>query len=67
MSTSTKPDVRTDTPDRDRSLPEFRRALKDADAKLDALAKELDPEAPWEHPDARALDTITFDEWLRRE
>jgi putrescine oxidase len=43
------------------------RALKDADAKLDALAKELDPEAPWEHPDARALDTITFDEWLRRE
>jgi len=43
------------------------RALKDADAKLDALAKELDPEAPWAHPDARALDTITFDEWLRRE
>jgi putrescine oxidase len=43
------------------------RALKDADAKLDALAKELDPEAPWEHPDARAFDTITFDEWLRRE
>lgn len=43
------------------------RALKEADAKLDALAKELDPEAPWEHPNARALDTITFDEWLRRE
>ncbi len=43
------------------------RALKGADAKLDALAKELDPEAPWAHPDARALDTITFDEWLRRE
>ena len=43
------------------------RALKEADARLDALAKELDPEAPWSHPDARALDTITFDEWLRRE
>ncbi len=43
------------------------RALKEADAKLDALAKELDPEAPWEHPDARELDTITFDEWLRTE
>jgi putrescine oxidase len=41
------------------------RALKEADAKLDALAKQLDPEAPWAHPDARALDTITFDEWLR--
>jgi len=43
------------------------RALKEADAKLDALAKELDPEAPWSHPRARELDTITFDEWLRRE
>jgi putrescine oxidase len=43
------------------------RALKEADAKLDALAKELDPEAPWEHPSARELDTVTFDEWLRRE
>jgi putrescine oxidase len=43
------------------------RALKEADAKLDALAKELDPEAPWAHPDARAFDTITYDEWLRRE
>jgi putrescine oxidase len=43
------------------------RALKEADARLDGLARELDPEAPWEHPDARALDTITFDEWLRSE
>ncbi len=43
------------------------RAYAEADAKLDALAKELDPEAPWEHPDARELDTITFEDWLRRE
>ena len=43
------------------------RALKEGDAKLDALAKELDPDAPWEHPRARELDTITFDEWLRLE
>ena len=43
------------------------RALKEADAKLDALAKELDPEAPWAHPRARELDTITFEEWLRTE
>jgi putrescine oxidase len=43
------------------------RELKKADAKLDALAKELDPEAPWEHPRARELDTVTFDEWLRTE
>lgn len=43
------------------------RALEEADAKLDALAKELDPEEPWEHPRARELDTITYDEWLRTE
>jgi putrescine oxidase len=47
--------------------PSSQRELKEADAKLDALAKELDPEAPWAHPDARALDTMTFDEWLRTE
>jgi putrescine oxidase len=43
------------------------RAYAEADAKLDALAKELDPEAPWAHPEARELDTITFEGWLRRE
>ncbi|HUG64278.1 MAG TPA: FAD-dependent oxidoreductase [Gaiellaceae bacterium] len=43
------------------------RAFEEADAKLDALAKAVDPEAPWEHPRARELDTITFDEWLRTE
>jgi putrescine oxidase len=41
--------------------------LDAGEAKLDALAKELDPDAPWTHPDARALDTITFEEWLRTE
>jgi len=46
---------------------EQERALEEADAKLDALATELDPEEPWEHPRARELDTITFDEWLRTE
>jgi putrescine oxidase len=43
------------------------KALEAGEAKLDALAKELDPEAPWSHPDARTLDTITFEEWLRAE
>jgi putrescine oxidase len=46
---------------------EAERALAEADATLDALSKELDPEAPWAHPRARELDTITFDDWLRRE
>jgi putrescine oxidase len=43
------------------------RDLYEGDAKLDVLAKELDPDAPWAHPRARELDTITFDEWLRTE
>ncbi|MFM9077505.1 MAG: flavin monoamine oxidase family protein [Solirubrobacterales bacterium] len=43
------------------------KALAEVDAKLDALAKELDPEAPWEHPDAEALDSITLEAWLDRE
>jgi putrescine oxidase len=43
------------------------RELYEGDAKLDVLAKELDPDAPWTHARARELDTITFDEWLRAE
>ena len=42
-------------------------AFEQADAKLDSLAKELDPEAPWDHPDARRLDQITFESWLQQE
>ncbi len=43
------------------------RAFEAADAKLDALAKELDPEAPWDHPDAERLDRISFESWLQAE
>jgi putrescine oxidase len=43
------------------------REYEQGEEKLDALAKELDPEAPWEHPDAAALDAITFEAWLQRE
>ncbi len=43
------------------------RAYEQAEGKLDALAKELDPEAPWAHPDAAELDAITFESWLRAE
>ena len=43
------------------------RAYAEADGKLDALAKELDPEAPWDHPDAAELDRIPFETWLRDE
>jgi putrescine oxidase len=43
------------------------RAYSDGVAKLDALAAALDPEAPWAHPEAAALDSVTYEEWLRRE
>ncbi|MER7798569.1 NAD(P)/FAD-dependent oxidoreductase [Microbacterium sp. NPDC096154] len=35
--------------------------------KLDALAAEVDPDRPWEHPRAAELDTISFQAWLEAE
>ena len=32
--------------------------------RIDALARTLDPEKPWAHPDAERLDAMTFAEWL---
>ncbi|ALE93471.1 Putrescine oxidase [Arthrobacter alpinus] len=34
---------------------------------LDALAAQMDPEKPWEHPAARELDIISFHHWLRTQ
>jgi putrescine oxidase len=33
-------------------------------AALGVIVDALDPEAPWEHPDAAALDAMTFAQWL---
>ncbi|QAY72220.1 FAD-dependent oxidoreductase [Agromyces protaetiae] len=35
--------------------------------KLDALVAEIDPDAPWSHPDAKALDEISFAHWLETQ
>ncbi|MDN3495441.1 NAD(P)/FAD-dependent oxidoreductase [Planococcus sp. APC 4015] len=35
--------------------------------KLDAMVAEVDADAPWEHPDAEALDRISFEAWLENE
>ncbi len=34
---------------------------------LDGLAAELDPDRPWEHPEAVRLDSITFQAWLEEQ
>ncbi|MGZ5347907.1 MAG: flavin monoamine oxidase family protein [Solirubrobacterales bacterium] len=36
-----------------------------ADHKLKRLVKRVDPEAPWDGPDARRLDEQTFATWIR--
>ncbi len=43
------------------------RAYDAAVETLDALAAELDPEAPWAHPRASELDALSFEQWLGRE
>jgi putrescine oxidase len=43
------------------------RAYAAAVARLDDLAAKLDPEAPWDHPDAAEWDGVTFEAWLRAE
>ncbi|MFG6444127.1 flavin monoamine oxidase family protein [Microbacterium sp. P07] len=35
--------------------------------RLDAMVAQMDPDRPWEHPDADALDRISFDGWLRAQ
>lgn len=34
--------------------------------KIEALARTVDPAAPWTHPEARALDSMTIATWLER-
>lgn len=33
-------------------------------ALLDALAADMDPDRPWDHPQAAELDSVTFSQWL---
>jgi putrescine oxidase len=35
--------------------------------KLDALVAEIDPDRPWEHPQAKDLDEISFAHWLETQ
>src|SRR5690606_36628209 len=35
--------------------------------RLDAMVAEIDPDRPWEYPNAVEWDSITWDAWLRRQ
>ena len=35
--------------------------------KLDAMVAQVDPDKPWEHPDAEELDRISFEAWLEEQ
>jgi monoamine oxidase len=52
------PDLDVPTAQRDDVVATWRR--------IEALAKSIDPAAPWTHPDARVLDTMTITTWLER-
>lgn len=34
--------------------------------RLDELAAEIDPQKPWEHPQAQELDRVSFRDWLEQ-
>lgn len=35
--------------------------------KLDEMVAQIDPDRPWEHPDAEALDRVSFEAWLEEQ
>ncbi|MGZ0712934.1 flavin monoamine oxidase family protein (plasmid) [Coraliomargarita sp. W4R53] len=35
--------------------------------KLDLMVAQIDPDKPWEHPDAEELDRVSFQAWLEEE
>jgi putrescine oxidase len=42
-------------------------AIEQLTKTLDGLVAEMDPDRPWEHPDAAHLDSVSFSEWLRSQ
>lgn len=47
--------------------PETEKVIVDLIARLDAMVAEVDPDRPWESPDAQALDEIPFEQWLYQQ
>lgn len=44
--------------------PETEKVMVELIEQLDTLVAEIDPDRPWAHPDAEALDRISFEAWL---
>jgi putrescine oxidase len=42
-------------------------AIEQLTKTLDGLASEMDPDRPWEHPDAARLDQVSFRAWLEEQ
>ncbi|MDF2667594.1 MAG: monoamine oxidase, partial [Microbacterium sp.] len=47
--------------------PETERIIDEITARLDAMVAEIDPDRPWEHPNAAEWDRISWDAWLRAQ
>jgi putrescine oxidase len=45
--------------------PETAAAVTRALSELESVVTAIDPAAPWLHPDAKALDSQSFEEWLK--
>lgn len=47
--------------------PETEAVIAEITERLDAMVAEIDPDRPWEHPQAKEWDTVTWDAWLRAQ
>jgi putrescine oxidase len=46
---------------------ETERVIAEITDRLDAMVAEIDPDRPWEHPNAAEWDSISWDAWLRQQ
>jgi putrescine oxidase len=47
--------------------PETEKIMVDLIERLDAMVAQVDPDRPWESPDADALDRVSFQSWLEQQ
>lgn len=47
--------------------PETEKIIDEITVRLDAMVAEIDPDRPWEHPNAAEWDTVSWHAWLRQQ